>query len=127
MPGQDFFVAYSPEREDPGRKDFSTSTIPKLVGGIDDTSTELATALYAPFTLGGLRTLPGGEVVTADGRAGIFQTVHVPVIWHGHSKTLRAQVMNEPLIGVRLLKGSELFANWMVGGEFRITPLAETP
>ena len=45
--GEDFFVAFSPEREDPGRKDFSTSTIPKLVGGIDPVSTRLATALYS--------------------------------------------------------------------------------
>src|SRR4051795_7701838 len=44
--GEDFFVAYSPEREDPGRKDFHTQTIPKLVGGIDPISGELATALY---------------------------------------------------------------------------------
>jgi len=46
-PGTDFFVAFSPEREDPGRKDFSTSSIPKLVGGIDPTSTKLANAFYA--------------------------------------------------------------------------------
>ena len=44
--GTDFFVAYSPEREDPGRKDFSTTTIPKLVGGVDPVSGELAAALY---------------------------------------------------------------------------------
>ena len=44
--GVDFYVAYSPEREDPGRKDFNTQTIPKLVGGIDAASTEVATALY---------------------------------------------------------------------------------
>jgi UDP-N-acetyl-D-glucosamine dehydrogenase len=44
--GQDFFLAYSPEREDPGRKDFNTQTIPKLVGGIDPASTEVAVALY---------------------------------------------------------------------------------
>jgi UDP-N-acetyl-D-glucosamine dehydrogenase len=44
--GQDFFLAYSPEREDPGRKDHSTQTIPKLVGGCDAGSGELATALY---------------------------------------------------------------------------------
>jgi UDP-N-acetyl-D-glucosamine dehydrogenase len=44
--GQDFYLAYSPEREDPGRKDFQTQTIPKLVGGIDPISGELATALY---------------------------------------------------------------------------------
>ncbi|MBC7785108.1 MAG: nucleotide sugar dehydrogenase [Burkholderiales bacterium] len=44
--GTDFFCAYSPEREDPGRKDFSTQSIPKLVGGIDAPSGELAVALY---------------------------------------------------------------------------------
>jgi UDP-N-acetyl-D-glucosamine dehydrogenase len=44
--GVDFFLAYSPEREDPGRKDFSTQTIPKLVGGIDSLSGDIATALY---------------------------------------------------------------------------------
>ena len=44
--GQDFYLAYSPEREDPGRKDFHTQTIPKLVGGIDPVSGELATSLY---------------------------------------------------------------------------------
>lgn len=44
--GRDFFLAYSPEREDPGRKDHNTQTIPKLVGGIDKSSGDLATALY---------------------------------------------------------------------------------
>ncbi len=45
--GRDFFLAYSPEREDPGRQDFSTETIPKLVGGYNAKSKRLATALYA--------------------------------------------------------------------------------
>src|SRR5206468_8426038 len=44
--GKDFYVAYSPEREDPGRKDFNTQSIPKLVGGIDQISGEIALALY---------------------------------------------------------------------------------
>ena len=44
--GTDFFLAFSPEREDPGRKDFNTQTIPKLVGGLDPASTQLAVALY---------------------------------------------------------------------------------
>jgi len=44
--GRDFFLAYSPEREDPGNAKYSTGTIPKLVGGIDDASLQLATALY---------------------------------------------------------------------------------
>jgi len=44
--GKDFYVAYSPEREDSGRRDHNTQTIPKLVGGIDPESGRIATALY---------------------------------------------------------------------------------
>ena len=44
--GENIFVAFSPEREDPGRKDHSTSTIPKLVGGLDEQSTSLAAQVY---------------------------------------------------------------------------------
>lgn len=44
--GNDFFLAYSPEREDPGNPDYSASRIPKVVGGIDAASRELAIALY---------------------------------------------------------------------------------
>jgi len=42
----DFFLAYSPEREDPGNPDFSARRIPKVVGGIDPISRDLAAALY---------------------------------------------------------------------------------
>ncbi|MEZ6037959.1 MAG: nucleotide sugar dehydrogenase [Planctomycetota bacterium] len=45
--GQDYFLAFSPEREDPGRKDHSTQTIPKLVGGVDEVSGRLATMMYS--------------------------------------------------------------------------------
>jgi UDP-N-acetyl-D-glucosamine dehydrogenase len=45
--GRDFFLAFSPEREDPGRKDHNTRTIPKLVGGVDAESGKLAAALYS--------------------------------------------------------------------------------
>lgn len=41
-----FHLAFSPEREDPGRADHTTATIPKLVGGIDPPSTAAAAALY---------------------------------------------------------------------------------
>ena len=40
--GEDFFLAYSPEREDPGNPDFTAGTIPKVVGGYEKNSTELA-------------------------------------------------------------------------------------
>lgn len=43
---KDFFLAYSPEREDPGRTDHSTETIPKVVGGIGPRSCRIADALY---------------------------------------------------------------------------------
>jgi UDP-N-acetyl-D-glucosamine dehydrogenase len=45
--GKDVFVAFSPEREDPGRKDHNTQTIPKLVGGLDEISGRLAVELYS--------------------------------------------------------------------------------
>jgi UDP-N-acetyl-D-glucosamine dehydrogenase len=44
--GRDFFLAFSPEREDPGRKDYTNETIPKVVGGMDPESHRAAVALY---------------------------------------------------------------------------------
>ncbi|MBI5725657.1 MAG: nucleotide sugar dehydrogenase [Planctomycetes bacterium] len=44
--GKDFFLAFSPEREDPGRKDYTTKTIPKIVGGYDKASLAAAVAIY---------------------------------------------------------------------------------
>ena len=45
--GQDFFLAYSPEREDPGNANFVAATIPKVVGGYEPGSLEIANALYS--------------------------------------------------------------------------------
>jgi UDP-N-acetyl-D-glucosamine dehydrogenase len=53
--GEDFFLAYSPEREDPGNPDYSASGIPKVVGGLEPRSLELATALYSQAIV---RTVP---------------------------------------------------------------------
>jgi UDP-N-acetyl-D-glucosamine dehydrogenase len=44
--GQDFFLGYSPEREDPGNADFTTSTIPKVVSAMSPEGREVVTALY---------------------------------------------------------------------------------
>ncbi|MBA2355135.1 MAG: nucleotide sugar dehydrogenase [Acidobacteria bacterium] len=43
----DFLLAFSPEREDPGNAHFNTKSIPKVVGGVNAPSTEAAVALYA--------------------------------------------------------------------------------
>ena len=45
--GEDFFLVYSPEREDPGNPDFDTHTIPKVVGGTTENCLELGEAFYS--------------------------------------------------------------------------------
>jgi UDP-N-acetyl-D-glucosamine dehydrogenase len=47
--GRDFFLAFSPERIDPGRKDYTTQNTPKVVGGVTEKCTELAALLYGCF------------------------------------------------------------------------------
>jgi UDP-N-acetyl-D-glucosamine dehydrogenase len=44
--GEDFFLAFSPEREDPGNSRYGTASIPKVVGGVDPVSGDLAQAVY---------------------------------------------------------------------------------
>ncbi len=46
---EDFYAAFSPEREDPGNPDFGTTQIPKIVGGEDEYAKECATAFYKLF------------------------------------------------------------------------------
>ncbi len=45
--GKDFFLAFSPERVDPGNPTYHTKNIPKVVGGVTPTCTEVAKALYS--------------------------------------------------------------------------------
>lgn len=61
--GHDFFLAFSPEREDPGNPDFSASRIPKVVGGIDAASLALADALYASAVV---KTVPVSNCEIAE-------------------------------------------------------------
>jgi UDP-N-acetyl-D-glucosamine dehydrogenase len=44
--GEDFYLAFSPERVDPSNRQYTTKNIPKVVGGIDQPSTDLAASLY---------------------------------------------------------------------------------
>ena len=53
---------------------------------------------------------------TADGRLGYFETVDLDVVWHGRETTVRAQVLDEAMLGTRMLKGCELVAVWNAGG-----------
>ena len=44
--GEDWFLAFSPERVDPGREDYTTINTPKVVGGITEACGEVASAWY---------------------------------------------------------------------------------
>ncbi|MCP4231528.1 MAG: nucleotide sugar dehydrogenase [bacterium] len=46
--GEDFFLSFSPERVDPGNKQYTIADIPKVIGGASDAATELTTAFYEP-------------------------------------------------------------------------------
>jgi UDP-N-acetyl-D-glucosamine dehydrogenase len=75
--GKDFLVAYSPEREDPNNKDFSTSSIPKVVGGIDELSLKSAQALYDKIIC---QTVPVSSTDTAEATKlmeNIFRAVNI--------------------------------------------------
>jgi UDP-N-acetyl-D-glucosamine dehydrogenase len=48
--GEDFFLAYSPEREDPGNKKYDAANIPKVVGGVTPNCLEIASNLYNCIT-----------------------------------------------------------------------------
>jgi UDP-N-acetyl-D-glucosamine dehydrogenase len=61
--GRDFFLAYSPERADPGNKAYTTCNIPKVIGGITPRCTELATLLYQQFVE---RTVPVSSSESAE-------------------------------------------------------------
>lgn len=61
--GRDFFLAYSPEREDPGNPKFTAASIPKVVGAIDAPSLELANALYSRAVV---RTVPVSSCEVAE-------------------------------------------------------------
>ena len=61
--GTDFLLAFSPEREDPNNREFSTRTIPKVVGGINEESLEAAKALYDQIVV---KTVPVSSTRVAE-------------------------------------------------------------
>lgn len=78
--GIDFFLAYSPEREDPGNANFTTSQIPKVVGGDGEIALELACALYSRVVS---RTVPVSTVETAEAvklTENIFRAVNIALM-----------------------------------------------
>jgi UDP-N-acetyl-D-glucosamine dehydrogenase len=75
--GQDFFLAFSPERVDPGNKAFTTGTIPKVVGGVTKRCTDLAAALYANVTASVHRVSSPKVAETAKLLENTFRSVNI--------------------------------------------------
>lgn len=78
--GKDFFLAYSPEREDPGNPHFSTGTIPKVVGGFTGRCLKAAKALYDTIVV---RTVPVTSTKVAESVKlfeNIFRAVNIALV-----------------------------------------------
>jgi UDP-N-acetyl-D-glucosamine dehydrogenase len=75
--GRDVFLAYSPEREDPGSASFTTASIPKVVGGDGAEALRLARAFYDQIVV---RTVPVSSTATAEAvklTENIFRAVNI--------------------------------------------------
>jgi UDP-N-acetyl-D-glucosamine dehydrogenase len=78
--GDDFFLAYSPEREDPGNAEFAMASIPKVIGGDGADALRLATVLYDALTV---RTVPVSSLKAAEAvklTENIFRSVNIALV-----------------------------------------------
>ncbi|MEZ5886854.1 MAG: nucleotide sugar dehydrogenase [Paracoccaceae bacterium] len=78
--GQDFFLGFSPEREDPGNAKFDTRSIPKIVGADDAQSRDLLDRFYASVVT---RTVPVSSLATAEAvklAENSFRTVNIALV-----------------------------------------------
>lgn len=78
--GKDVFVAFSPEREDPGNPKFHTRNIPKLVGGIDAPSGDVAEALYAAALEKVIRVSSAEVAESGKLLENIFRSVNIALV-----------------------------------------------
>ncbi len=80
LSGHDFFLAYSPEREDPGNPVFTTAAIPKVVGGDGRAALDLASAFYAGVVA---RVVPVSSAATAEAvklTENVFRAVNIALV-----------------------------------------------
>ncbi len=78
--GKDFFLAFSPEREDPNNPDYSTSTIPKVVGGTTPACLEAACLLYDQIIV---KTVPVSSTQVAEAAKlleNIYRSVNIALM-----------------------------------------------
>ncbi len=78
--GKDFFLAYSPEREDPNNPDFKTETIPKVIGGVTPRCLDAAKTLYDQIIV---RTVPVSSPSVAEATKlleNIYRSVNIALV-----------------------------------------------
>ena len=78
--GRDFYLGFSPEREDPGNRDFKTSSIPKVVAGDGPEASAVATAFYAAAVD---KVVPVSSTATAEAvklTENIFRAVNIALV-----------------------------------------------
>ncbi|HUP00738.1 MAG TPA: nucleotide sugar dehydrogenase [Gemmatimonadota bacterium] len=78
--GRDFFLAFSPEREDPGNPHHTTTTIPKVVGGVDDVSGDLAETLYRNVVTRTVRVSSARAAEATKLMENIFRSVNIALV-----------------------------------------------
>ena len=75
--GKDFFLAFSPEREDPGNTPFTTSQIPRVVGADDDHARKLVHAFYSAFVDKVVLTSPTSAAEAVKVTENVFRAVNI--------------------------------------------------
>jgi len=78
--GEDFYLAFSPEREDPNNPDFNTSTIPKVVGGVTEKCIKISTELYNNVIV---KTVPVSSPKVAEATKlveNIYRSVNIALV-----------------------------------------------
>ena len=78
--GKDFFLAFSPEREDPGNPRYGTTNTPKIVGGTDDDSGALAESLYAAAIERTVRVSSARAAEATKLTENIFRAVNIALV-----------------------------------------------
>lgn len=78
--GEDFYLAFSPEREDPNNPNFTTATIPKVVGGVTENCLEVANALYSAVII---KTVPVSSTRAAEATKlleNIYRSINIALV-----------------------------------------------
>ena len=78
--GRDFFLAFSPEREDPGNPSFGTTNTPKVVGGVDPVSGDLAQLLYDQIVERTVRVSSARVAEASKLTENIFRSINIALV-----------------------------------------------